>query len=155
MARARVTESSWAGPPILTDADGKFEYRPPGHEPFYQFTASHLTERLSAAAREHPRTRLPPQHLRDRVVAGAELRRPAGPSVGLVQAPEFDIRLCEPSGHGREGRRLVLFVEQAAGFLSHRDRGCGIAGEKLDVDCDVSPDPRDGESSTPLGQLRQ
>ena len=96
---------------------------------------------------------LPPEHLRDRVVACAKRRRAACPTVGLLESAELVIRLGELSRDGGQDRLLFELAEKAAGFFSHRDCGGEIAGQELDIDPDASVDRRERRRFAPLDQL--
>src|SRR5207248_9687567 len=79
-----------------------------------RLTRQALSFGVLPAASAHFCHYLPPEHLRDRVVACAKRRRAACPTVGLLESAELVIRLGELSRDGGQDRLLFELAEKAA-----------------------------------------
>ncbi len=106
---------------------------------------------MLAATREHLRPDLPPEHLRERVVARAELRRAAGPGVGFVEPVERVERLRERRRRARQEALVAQFLEETAPFCSELGGGGGIVGQELDDGRLYSRKHRELDSPATLG----
>jgi hypothetical protein len=102
------------------------------------------------AARQHPGLHLAPQHLGQQVVARAELARPAGPGLGLVELAEPVVRLSEQGRcPGQIASLAELRVEPATlQAVAHR-RGM-VAGQELELDGVEAEDAREDDAATAL-----
>ena len=109
---------------------------------------------ILAPVGEHLRPDLPPEHLRDRVVARTELRRAACPDVGLLEPVERVERLRQISGRGRQEALLSELVEKPAPFFSQHDTGSRIARQELDDDRILAQHRPQEESTAAVGKLR-
>ena len=89
--------------------------------------------RLSATC-EHFCPYLPPEHLRDDVVARAERCGTSCPDVGLVESVERIQRLRELAGRGRKNASFSQLLELSAPFAAELGGGGGISRQELDLE---------------------
>src|SRR5207249_2774427 len=73
------------------------------------------------------------EHLRQPIVARAELCRAAGPGVGVVQPVKRVVRLGEIARGGREKRCFSQLLEHPAPFLSALGGALSVARQELDA----------------------